>query len=172
MILGDRIVVMKDGDICQGDRPQALYDRPGSKFVAGFIGSPQMNFLPVTLAAKGDEIYAAAYGMEFLILRDKPGYAKVRNYIGREVIMGIRPEHIYAGHSIPGEQDTADLTAGIDLVEPVGSEVFLFINLGPDKLCAKLPPVMDFEEGTTAHLKLDLKKIHLFDKDTELTITN
>ncbi len=171
MTMGDRIVVMKDGDIMQVDTPQNLYDSPDSKFVAGFIGSPQMNFMDGILRRQGDGYDVVIDDMRFPVLKSKQGYENLENYVGKAVTMGIRPEHIYTGRSIPGETDTADLNAVIDLVEPVGSEVYLFLNAGETKLCAKVPPLsVKPEEGEKFALKVDLKKMYLFDKDTEKTI--
>lgn len=175
MTMGDRIVVMKDGDIMQVDTPQMLYEHPDSKFVAGFIGSPQMNFIDVKIVKNA----ASPTGFA-CVLDDKHSFnilprnnmVDLSAYEGKEVTMGIRPEHIYLGRTIAGETDTSDIQAEIDLVEPIGSEVFLFINLAKYKMCAKLPPVTGLEEGQKIALKLDLKRLYLFDKDTEKAILN
>lgn len=175
MTMGDRIVVMKDGDIMQVDTPQMLYEHPQSKFVAGFIGSPQMNFIDVTLKRNA----TSPSGFECVLdnqhrfnIIPREGMANLDRYEDKIVTMGIRPEHIYAGRTIPGEIDTANLSAKIDLVEPIGSEVYLFINVNDNKLCAKLPPVTGLEEDQDIALKIDLKKMFLFDKETEKALLN
>ena len=175
MTMGDRIVVMKDGDIMQVDTPQMLYEHPNSKFVAGFIGSPQMNFMEVTIERNASSptgftcVLDAAHHFDILPRENMPDFTP---YEGKKVTLGIRPEHIYAGRTIPGERDTADLNAEIDLVEPIGSEVYLFVNVAQNKLCAKLPPITGFEEGQKTALKIDLKRIYLFDNTTEKAILN
>ena len=175
MTMGDRIVVMKDGDVMQVDTPQNLYDHPNYKFVAGFIGSPQMNFMDVTIERSESSpsgytcILDEHHQFNILPRENMPDFAP---YIGRQVTMGIRPEHIYTGRTIPGETDTADLQAEIDLVEPIGSEVYLFINVSTYKLCAKLPPVTGLKMGQDISLKIDLKKMYLFDKESEQALLN
>ncbi len=175
MTMGDRIVVMKDGDIMQVDTPQMLYDHPNSKFVAGFIGSPQMNFLEVTLEKEATSPTGFTCVLDdkhrFNVL-PRENMQDLAAYEGKKVIMGIRPEHIYTGRAIPGEQDTANLTALIDLVEPIGSEVYLFIEVHGDKLCAKLPPIMGLTEGENINLQIDLKRLYLFDAESEKAIYN
>ena len=175
MTMGDRIVVMKDGDVMQVDTPQMLYEHPESKFVAGFIGSPQMNFMDVTIKRQPDSPSGFACVLDekhiFNVL-PREGLKDLSAYEGKVVTMGIRPEHIYTGRTIPGEMDTADLNAEIDLVEPIGSEVYLFVNVGANKLCAKLPPVTGLTEGEKISLKLDLKRMFIFDKETEQALLN
>ena len=175
MTMGDRIVVMKDGDVMQVDTPQMLYDHPESKFVAGFIGSPQMNFFDVTVQRDASSPTGFTCVLDdkhrFHIL-PRENMIDFGAYENKVVTLGIRPEHIYAGRTIPGETDTADLNAEIDLVEPIGSEMYLFINVGQNKLCAKLPPISGLEEGQDITLKIDLKKLYLFDHDTEKAIYN
>lgn len=171
MTMGDRIVVMKDGDICQVDKPQELYEHPNSKFVAGFIGSPQMNFMEGTLQKNGEGYEVCINELKFPVL-PRNGCNSLSTYEGQKVIMGIRPEHIYLGAPIPGESDTALMPADIDMVEPIGSETYLFVNVGNNKLCAKLPPVNNLSEGQKVNLKIDLKKLYLFDAKTEQAILN
>lgn len=175
MTMGDRIVVMKDGDIMQVDTPQMLYEHPNSKFVAGFIGSPQMNFMEVTIERNASSptgftcVLDQEHHFDILPRENMPDFTP---YEGKKVTLGIRPEHIYAGRTIPGERDTADLNSEIDLVEPIGSEVYLFVNVASYKLCAKLPPITGLEEGQKTSLKIDLKRIYLFDSATEKAILN
>lgn len=175
MTMGDRIVVMKDGDIMQVDTPQMLYEHPNSKFVAGFIGSPQMNFMEVTVERDAESPSGFACVLDnkhhFAIL-PREGMQDFDAYEDKKVIMGIRPEHIYTGRTIPGETDMADLPAMIDLVEPVGSEVYLFVEVAGFKLCAKLPPITGLEEGEQVNLKIDLKKMYIFDAETEKALYN
>ena len=175
MTMGDRIVVMKDGDIMQVDTPQMLYEHPNSKFVAGFIGSPQMNFMEVVVERDAESPSGFACVLDnkhhFAIL-PREGMQDFTAYEAKKVIMGIRPEHIYTGRPIPGETDMADLPAMIDLVEPVGSEVYLFVEVAGFKLCAKLPPITGLEEGEQVNLKIDLKKMYIFDAETEKALYN
>lgn len=174
MTMGDRIVVMKDGEILQVDTPENLYNKPNCIFVAGFIGSPQMNFLDVKLICKDNKYFLQFNDSLFELLDEKIEQHKdvIEKYLNQDLVMGIRPEHIYYGKTIPGESDTADLKCTIDIVEPIGSDIFLFINAQDTKLCAKLPPISNFKDTEHITLKIDLKKIYLFDKQSTKTIIN
>ncbi len=171
MTMGTRIVVMKDGFIQQVDTPQNLYDKPCNEFVAGFIGSPQMNFVDATVVkgSKGNALKFDKY--EISLPADK---AKALDaYVGKEVVLGIRPEHV---HDEPDFLDKCDadtiITANVDVTELMGAEIYLYLNINGAPVTARVDPASKAKPGDNIKIAFDLKKIHVFDKETEQTITN
>ncbi|MEM1485096.1 sn-glycerol-3-phosphate ABC transporter ATP-binding protein UgpC [Oscillospiraceae bacterium PP1C4] len=172
MTMGDRIVVMKDGFIQQVDTPQNLYDAPCNMFVAGFMGSPQMNFLPVTIEKK-DNKFVAVFGKYEITLPEGKAPANVlSSYIGKEIVLGIRPENLHDEAVYMDLPTTSLIEADVDLAELMGSEIYLYINSQGTKLIAKVPPRSRTKDGDSVKIALDCTKIHLFDKETGLTICN
>ena len=164
MTMGDRIVVMKDGYVQQFDTPQNLYNYPCNMFVAGFIGSPQMNFVNVTVEKDG-EGQVLVFG-DSRVAVNKP---ELEAYIGKEVVMGIRPEDIHANNSAHvGEP--AQFTSFINHMEMMGSENYLYLNAYGQKMLARIPARYEFSEDTEVVLAIDTGKIHVFDKETEKII--
>lgn len=162
MTMGDRIVVMKDGLILQVDTPQNLYNDPQNIFVASFIGSPQMNFLDVTIHKKKD-IYYARTGELYIQISKIPYNKKLEKYLGKEVILGIRPEDIY-------EREFGNIYARVEIVEKMGFENYLYIDCHSYKLTVKVPPTSRTLAGDKTILEFNEDKIYLFDKETEETI--
>ena len=170
MTLGTRIVVLKDGVIQQVDTPQNLYDKPANKFVAGFIGSPQMNLIDAKVVQVGNQVHVQ-FGNADITLPDEKGKVLVqKGYVGKEVCFGIRPEDIHDGDmsNYPG----ATLTATIRVYELLGAEVFLYFDIEGTQMTARVNPRTTLRTGDKAVFALDMEKIHVFDKETELTITN
>jgi multiple sugar transport system ATP-binding protein len=167
MTMGDRIVVMKGGVIQQNDAPQNLYDYPCNIFVAGFIGSPQMNFIDVTLTQNGGTFYAEFDGNK-VALPKRMDEKVLKPYVGKTVVLGIRPEDIQAVEAdVPH-----DLDATIDLAERLGAEINLITSFGENKFTVRVPSAYGTREGQVAALRLDPEKLHLFDKETELAIAH
>lgn len=162
MTMGDRIVVMKDGVIQQVDTPQNLYNYPCNKFVAGFIGSPQMNFLEAEVEKAG-EGFALVFGENHIPLV-KPELAA---YIGKKVIFGIRPEDIHAEESFLSMAAGSNIEAKVNLAEMMGSEIYLYLTCNGQKLVARVPSRTGIRADDEVKLALDANKIHIFDKDTE-----
>jgi multiple sugar transport system ATP-binding protein len=166
MTMGDRIVVMKDGIIQQIDTPQALYERPGNKFVAGFLGSPQMNFIDAVLR-KGNSYYVEFAGGARI---DIPA-AKVTNdlakYVDKDVIMGIRPEAIHDDEMFLSTATTGIVNANVEITEMMGAETFLYLNCAGVSLTARVDPRSTAKSGDNIKIALDPNKIHLFDKDAD-----
>ena len=172
MTMGDRIVVMKDGLIQQLDTPQNLYDKPGNLFVAGFIGTPQMNFLPVTIQTRGDE-YCAVFGqVPIAIPPDKASPEMLEPYVGKEMILGVRPENLHDEMAFMDLPSAGILDAEVDLAELMGSEVYLYLDSGGTKLIARVPPRSQAKDGDHIKIAIDCTNIHLFDKETEHAICN
>ena len=170
MTLGDRIVVMKDGVIQQVDTPQHLYDMPCNMFVAGFIGSPQMNFINAVLSKNGGK-YTLDFDKYHIPVPESKVNADLDNYVGKEVVLGIRPEHV---HDEPEEIAKAEclLKANVDVTELMGAEIYLYVNINGTPITARVEPTSTANPGDDIEIAFDLSKIHIFDKDTEKTITN
>ncbi len=171
MTLGTRIVVMKDGVVQQVDTPQNLYNNPGNLFVAGFIGSPQMNFLDATVEATGSDVALNVGCNKIALPADKAKALVDGGYAGKTVIMGIRPEDLS-----DDEEDLAKakatLSAKVDVYELLGAEVFLYFTVNGSNMTARVNPRTEARTGSEVKFALDVTKIHVFDKETEKTITN
>ena len=164
MTMGDRICVMKDGVIQQFDTPQNLYDYPCNLFVAGFIGSPQMNFIDAEVKKAGDG-YVLSFG-EAEIAVNKPELAE---YEGKKVICGIRPEDLHAEASFFGQGNV--INAYIDLDEMKGSETYLYLEYAGEKMIARVPARFAKKAEENIELAIDVEKIHIFDTETHRRIT-
>jgi multiple sugar transport system ATP-binding protein len=169
MSMGDRIVVMKDGLVQQVDTPLNIYHSPANKFVAGFIGSPTMNFLSGAISSNG-AIAFHQEGTSFGFTVPEVFTSKLKATLGKRVTLGIRPEHIHAAQ--PSEtENVTPFDAQIDVVEPVGNEVFVYFTTGSEdqyvaRLATDKPPVV----GSTCKLLIDTSKIHFFDSESEVTL--
>ena len=172
MTMGDRIVVMKDGVIQQVDTPQNLYDYPCNMFVAGFIGSPQMNFLDATLNKNGSSYYLDLSGDKIVLPAEKTADGKLDAYVGKAVKMGIRPEDIKDDPEFIEKHKECKLTADVEVSELMGSEIYLYLDYKGNKMTARVAPTSKARNGSTVTVAFDAHKVHLFDVETELTILN
>ncbi|WP_278730512.1 sn-glycerol-3-phosphate ABC transporter ATP-binding protein UgpC [Anaerotruncus colihominis] len=170
MTMGDRIVVMKDGFIQQVDTPQYLYDFPCNIFVAGFIGSPQMNFIDATISQKGDDFYLDFLGYSVAIPKDKGGKELFGAYVGKELVFGIRPEDLHNESHYIAEHKDAAISATVDLVELMGAETYVYMDCKGTRLMSRSPERFAQKHGETAEFAINMEKIHLFDKQTEQAI--
>ena len=171
MTMATRIVVMKDGLIQQVDTPQKLYDEPVNIFVAGFIGTPQMNFLNGTLVKKDDGVYFIYEGNELKLPEDKANNPALAEYIGKEVVAGLRPECIFDDELNIDKCEGATLDAFVDVTELMGAEIYLYLNVGEEgKLTARVSSRSKTRAGETIKLGFDMTRMHIFDKDTERCI--
>lgn len=171
MTMGDRIVVMKDGIIQQVDTPQNLYDSPCNAFVAGFIGSPQMNFVDGMLEKEGEDYYFAL-GEDKLYIDANKINDKMAEYVGKPVKMGIRPEDIKDDEAFLAAHPKSVLQAEVEVSELMGNEVYLYLNYQDTKLTARVGADTRSHRGSTVKMGIDTRKIHLFDPETELAIMN
>ena len=182
MTMGDRIVVMKDGLIQQVDSPNNLYLYPCNMFVAGFIGSPQMNFVDAVIGKNGDQYYAE-FGSEDTKTRKGIKYQiplpasknkdnVLEQYVGKEVIMGVRPEDIHDEERFMEQFADCRVKAKVEVTELMGAEIFLYVNVEGSNLTARVDPTSTARPGDEIDMVIDNSKIHLFDKDTEQTICN
>ncbi len=168
LTLGDRIVVMKDGVVQQVDNPIRLYTTPKNKFVAGFIGSPPMNFLNGTIAAQNGDLYFRDKTMRLKILKQ---HAKpLEKYINRPILFGIRPEDIYDKLFAQDASEEFTVTATVDLVEPMGSEIYIYFTVGRNNFIARVSNQDTAVANQDVQVVFDMSKAHFFDLDTEETI--
>ena len=172
MTMGDRIVVMKDGIIQQVDTPQHLYDMPCNMFVAGFIGSPQMNFLDGTVTKNGDQ-YAIDLGGDSIPLpKEKTADGKLDSYVGKKVKMGIRPEDIDDEPEFMAKHPDCHLEPQVAGSEMMGAEIYLYLEYKGNKMTARVAPTSKARNGDTVRVAFDPHKVHVFDVETEQTILN
>jgi len=168
MTMGDRIVVMKDGYIQQIADPMHLYDKPVNRFVAGFIGSPPMNFVRGTVIKKDSKFYLNEGKFQVKIIDVMASH--MAPYLDKEVIFGIRPEDIYDKLFVSDAPTENTIKATCEVIEPMGSESYLYLNTGKNSLVAKVgghdKPIINQDMD----LVFDMSKVHFFDKDTDNTI--
>jgi multiple sugar transport system ATP-binding protein len=165
MTLGTRIVVMKDGIVQQIDTPQNLYQKPCNLFVAGFVGSPQMNFLDAAISEKGGKVIAKVDEYELEVPAAKAAALKEKGYIGKTVVMGIRPENI-------SDDENGAMASTVNVYELLGAEVFLYFTLGGTQITARVNPHTTARAGSQIKFNFDMDKTHFFDKESEVVITN
>jgi multiple sugar transport system ATP-binding protein len=174
MTMGDRIVVMKDGFIQQVDTPQNLYDFPVNEFVAGFMGTPQMNFITATLNKSGAS-YSLTFGKATIKIPDSKLSGAVEpldNYVGKEIIFGIRPEDVHDEPELLEKWKDAQTDAEVEVTELMGAETYLYLNCQGNEVTARVSPTSKAKAGDTIHVAFKMDKMHLFDKETEKTILN
>ena len=171
MTLGTRIVVMKDGVIQQVDSPQNLYDYPDNLFVAGFIGSPQMNFIDATVVKEGGELFLE-YGNHHRVILTPERAEKLADYVGKEVTFGIRPEDVFASEKYEAAHEHNTVEASVRVFEMLGAEVFLYLTVDGFDVTCREHPSTKAKPGDIMSISFDVNKIHVFDKETQMTITN
>ena len=172
MTMGDRIVVMKDGMIQQVDTPQNLYDYPCNIFVAGFIGSPQMNFLDGTLKKNGDQFTVDLAGSDIPLPKEKTADGKLDAYVGKTLKVGIRPEDIKDDEEFLEKHPNSHISAEVEVSELMGAEIYLYLTYQGQNLMARVAPTSKSRRGDKIVVAMDTHKIHLFDPETELTLLN
>ena len=170
MTMGTMIVVMKDGVIQQIDAPQVLYENPVNLFVAGFIGSPQMNTAPCTVEKKGSDYYVNIGTASFKIPEGKAKKLEGVDIEGKELIFGIRPENVHDEDIYLSTLTDSKVEVDVDITEAMGAETQLYIVLEGNNFIAKVNPRSTAKAGDRITVALDLEKMHLFDKETTLAI--
>ena len=171
MTLGTRIVVMKDGVIQPVDTPQNLYEKPHTLCVAGFMGSPPMNFLDAVVRINGTAVTLEVAGQSIPLPPAKAKKLIDGGYNGKTVVMGIRPEDVYDSEMFI-ETAKCVFSSTIKVYELLGAEVFLYFDLGEFPMTARVDPRSNARPGDTVRFAFDVEKIHVFDKETEQVITN
>ena len=168
MTMATRIVVMKDGLIQQADAPQKLYDEPVNMFVAGFIGTPQMNFMEGKLEEKDGNLYFVYEGNYLKMPENKAKAPELQEYIGKEVFGGLRPECIFDDEQNLEKYADAAFDTDVDVTELMGAEIYLYLNVGEEgKLIARVSSRSKTRAGDKIKVSFDMTRLHIFDKDTE-----
>jgi multiple sugar transport system ATP-binding protein len=166
MTMGDRLVVMNQGRIMQVDTPQNLYERPINRFVAGFIGSPPMNFIECKIEKGSDGLHAKTEALDFRISSDRA--LKLEAFVDKEVILGLRPEHILDFLSVAAPRpDLERFQAMVWVVEPLGSEKFVHLRAGPTTLVVKMAPNAPVKAGENTTFLAQMEYAYFFDKENE-----
>ena len=172
MTLGTRIVVMNAGIVQQVDTPQALYDTPNNLFVAGFIGSPQMNFLDAVVSVEGDNAVLDLGESKITLTGDKAKKLIDGGYDGKTVVMGIRPEDVYDDEAVIAANPGTTIQSTVRVYELLGAEVYLYFDYAGANFTARVKPTTTARTGDVVKLALEPTKIHVFDKETEMAITH
>ncbi len=180
MTMGTRIVVMKSGIVQQVDTPQNLYLYPCNLFVAGFIGSPQMNFIEAKLLKEGKDFYVefgsedtkTRAGVKFKVKlpAEKNKDNCLEEYAGKEIIIGIRPEHVHNEEDLLAANADGIVEADVEVTELMGAETYLYMNCEGQAINARVAPTNTARPGDKIKIALETSKIHIFDKDTEITV--
>ncbi|MBR9952307.1 sn-glycerol-3-phosphate ABC transporter ATP-binding protein UgpC [Eubacteriaceae bacterium Marseille-Q4139] len=171
MTLGTRIVVMKDGVIQQVDTPENLYEKPGNKFVAGFIGAPQMNMVSARVTEQ-DGIRLEFCGQSIKLDAERAAVLKNKGYVGKTVILGIRPEDLHDEGDAGKANREACIHAEIRVYEMLGTETYLYFDMDDATWTARLDPSVKAKPGDRVDLYMNTEKLHAFDPETELAIFN
>ncbi|MDO4460146.1 MAG: sn-glycerol-3-phosphate ABC transporter ATP-binding protein UgpC [Clostridia bacterium] len=174
MTMADRIVVMKDGFIQQVDTPQNLYDKPCNEFVAGFMGSPQMNFINAVLDRDEGGYYLIIGNDRIEIPNTKleESGADLSGYVGKELTFGIRPEDVHDEEEYLSAWKSASLSAEVDVTELMGAETYLYLDLGENRITARVKPYTKTKAGDNAKIAFNMSRMHLFDKESGAAILN
>lgn len=168
MTMADRIVVMDKGVIQQYDTPQKLYNEPANMFVAGFIGSPQMNFINAAVTKDGKNFKITFSDHELAVPKEKK--QALEEYIGREIILGVRPEHILSDNAPNGEKGKCVLDVTADIAEMTGSETNVYFSLGDKTHIARIKAENKISSGDSVRLYINENSVHFFDKDSTAAI--
>ena len=175
MTMGDRIVVMKEGVIQQIDSPANLYDSPANKFVAGFIGAPMMNFIDAKLVGSSDK-YSVEFGKDVKyhveLPSSKSDNENLKNYIDKDIILGVRPENIHDEEMYLSAARTGIIEASVDVTETLGADTYIYLTCQGIPLTARVSSRTNVSPNEVIRLALDPNKIHLFDPATEKSLLN
>ncbi len=171
MTMADRIVLMKDGHIQQIASPLDIYNGPANRFVAGFIGSPAMNFIEGRIRKERSLVFEAADGAIRLPL-DKIQGRRLADHVGKPLTLGIRPEHIHDAATSPRTMASWKIKAGIEIVEPMGNELYVYFTTSAAgrQYVARLKPDAQPEVGASFGLAVDMGKAHFFSQESELAV--
>jgi len=168
MTMASRIAVTNKGKLQQLDTPQALYDRPGNMFVAGFIGSPSMNFFPGKIKKDAGKLYVETEGFTVAIPdnRSKPYF----DYVDKKVVFGLRPDDIHAPQFLPPNIHAEKINCKVDVIELMGNEIFLYLINASNNFVARVDPRTYFKVGEDVQVALNMDNFHIFDPETEMAV--
>ena len=165
MTMADKIVVMKTGVIQQIGSPLELYNHPVNRFVAGFIGSPPMNFMNISLKEEGGKLIADEGESQIEVTGATAEL--VRPYVGKDLIFGVRPEDLVYQEK---GQTPASIKTTVQVVEPLGAEIHLYVDTSKHSFIARVSPRFEFHVGDDAYFEADMNKVLFFDMETEKAI--
>jgi multiple sugar transport system ATP-binding protein len=168
MTMASRIAVINKGILQQIDSPQALYDRPDNLFVAGFIGSPAMNFFPAHIRKDGEKLYMD--GGSFQVKVPDSKINTFMSYVDKPIIFGIRPENIHNPEFAPPEIDAQPIECTVDVTELMGNEIVVYLKTGENVFVARVDPRSRYHVDDKVQLILNMNNMHAFDRDTEMAI--
>jgi len=169
MTMGSRIAVLKDGLLQQLDTPQNLYNHPTNVFVAGFIGSPAMNFFDGEVATSNGDVFIQGNG--YKVKAPAKAAAALKANPGKEVVLGIRPEDIHDRSLFPNADPAECLTVGVDVVEPMGAELHVYLTLGDQSFVARMEPESKVQAGQNIDVVFTMANMHAFERASEKAIT-
>jgi multiple sugar transport system ATP-binding protein len=166
MTLGDRVVVMRDGRVQQVGDPMELYNEPANRFVAGFIGSPAMNFAGMRITGENGGLWAESEGMRIKV--PEPTQKRLQSYAGKEATFGIRPEDLHIATAADPTELTFD--AAVEVIERLGSEILLDVAVGTTTMVASVEPTAKAKVHEKLRLAVNPERVHFFDNETEAAI--
>jgi multiple sugar transport system ATP-binding protein len=168
MTMASRIAVLNHGLLQQVDTPQKLYDQPDNLFVAGFIGSPAMNFFNATIIREGDDMLIDADSFRVKVPEKRK--ESLKPYVNKAVVFGLRPEDIHDPNYAPPGIIAQEIDALVDVTELMGNEIFLYLKSGDHNFIARVDPRTSYEMGDQGKVAFNMDNMHVFDKDTEEVI--
>src|SRR5687768_7625995 len=168
MTMGTRIAVLRDGVLQQLETPQTLYDKPANMFVAGFIGSPAMNFFDAKVSGTPDAMYIDGGSFKLRVPADKA--ERLGNYIGKDIVFGVRPEDIFDRNTQPNAPAESTMKVQVNVVEPMGSEQFVYLLTGESEFVARMDARSPVKAGQQMDVLLDMSHMHTFDRQTQEAI--
>lgn len=168
MTMGTRIAVMRDGILQQVDTPQTLYNQPGNIFVAGFIGSPAMNFFDATATGTKEDMYldGGTFKVKVPASKAQPLY----DYLGKQVVFGVRPEDCHDPEFAPPAITGAPIKCRVDVTELMGNEIFLYLLTGTKQFIGRVDPRTSARVGQDVEILFGMDNMHIFDRDTEIAV--
>ncbi|MHC1681880.1 MAG: ABC transporter ATP-binding protein [Clostridiaceae bacterium] len=170
MTLGTRIVVMKDGVVQQVATPQEVYNNPVNIFVASFIGSPQMNFIDAKVVEKGVKVFLNFENESIELPEDKADVLKKKGYIGKTVVMGIRPEDMDDDDDVVAANKESVITADVEVTELMGAETYIYVKKGNSNITVRVAGTSKAKTGDKIKIAVNTTKFHIFDKETEQAV--
>lgn len=170
MTMGTRIVVMKDGIVQQVDTPQNVYNYPSNKFVASFMGSPQMNFIEGELVFEGDKVYAAFENQKVIFSDEKAKEIKEKGIKNNKYTFGIRPEGLSTEEELIKSCEDKVINTEVEVIEMTGAESFIYSKMDSTTLTVKVNGITNLRVGDKTKVFVNTDKMHIFDKETELRL--
>jgi multiple sugar transport system ATP-binding protein len=170
MTMGTRIAVLRDGVLQQLDSPQVLYDTPANVFVAGFIGSPSMNFFDATLVGNAREMHVQSDTFKLRVPEKNAQIYAAAGYAGREIVFGIRPSDIYDPQFQAANISGQAVDCEVDVLEMMGNEIFIYLQTGSKVFTARVDPRSEARVGQKVSVMFDMERMQVFDRDTEKAV--